>query len=840
MSIKATPLPTQSSPCKILYNPSVAQASTSSSPPPQPNTTPIAHFASVPNTHHPNGSLHAVNQSYIVYGVKNGLIRVLDRRSALRTLLRGHEKRITDMNFFGGGGSSDILGTVGGQPTVGGIVNTDGASNVIIWRVFNREDELASEKLLEIRLKPAVGIVWHPFNPNQFIVLNRKMDPNLMAGSQNNIQDCNGKGTNTTTANDRMTVIATFVETTRLMTVPHEVEGHAVCTCGDMGVSSTSSKEDINGLHHENKEGLEIEGAIKLILPGDWDKVGINYLCWAARDSRHVLTAHKDGYVRLWDLKTLVNLNEDGQEEENSTLDAGVDHEMRKPCAIQSAKCLMEVKVTNDEESGVYGKSVEKCMFLSQYDDAGSFFVSGGVTHLEPGSCMTHPFITCSKGGSCITLWSPFTISGSPPTKVREFQLEHSGTNTTVPRYNITLSTMDTAPPSEKQLQSAKNPPSTYIIIADEVEGEIYALHLSAQWRGASDSSGRKMVAVTGFDHIVPYRAKYPIYSLSVLAPRPEKAAGITDDSQTKLDLLCVQSKAVQLLTLLPDVKDVKQLEEGSSLPAGVKMESIMPLQLKSIVSSANNMPDVIEDGGDAINEDEDDSTVVEDENIEYEDYDDDGVDDDDEYEVVDDNEEDDNEKEDSPVIAPPASALPPPGFGMPGTNSDSNWLGNLVGATAATTDKSALLVPPTPTVTPASTPAVTPSTQKPIYLSSNNTVSDLSKVPLPVVPNVTDSRSSSTTRDSSVSKSQSLLSPMEILLSGSKGIKKESITQKTSGANPNIVPPPPILSSSSEIASTRVVKTESSIPSGKKSVERNRPVKEEKKAPLSNQKDTA
>ena len=97
------PLPPSS---RVSYDPAAAGAG--EAPPRQPRTAPIAHFASLPPTHL-SGSLLDVNASYICYAVKSGLVRVIDRRSALRTLLRGHTRRVDDVAFFGNvaGGTND-------------------------------------------------------------------------------------------------------------------------------------------------------------------------------------------------------------------------------------------------------------------------------------------------------------------------------------------------------------------------------------------------------------------------------------------------------------------------------------------------------------------------------------------------------------------------------------------------------------------------------------------------------------------------------------------------------------------------------------------------------------
>ena len=146
----ATPLPPVSKDTlKVWYNPTdtFGQAQ-------QPHAQQVAAFEAVPNDDCKNGSVLDVNQHFLVYAVKNGLLRVLHRASSVRSLLRGHLQKITDVSFFQNG---DVLGTVGG--------------NVIIWRIFYTSPEIHAEKLLEI---PSIGtsrIVWHPFNPNQFWLL---------------------------------------------------------------------------------------------------------------------------------------------------------------------------------------------------------------------------------------------------------------------------------------------------------------------------------------------------------------------------------------------------------------------------------------------------------------------------------------------------------------------------------------------------------------------------------------------------------------------------------------------------------------------------------------------
>ncbi|XP_058112978.1 enhancer of mRNA-decapping protein 4-like [Magnolia sinica] len=66
--------------------------------PQQLEVTPITKYVSDPGL--VVGRQIAVNRTYICYGLKLGAIRVLNINTALRSLLRGHTQRVTDMAFF--------------------------------------------------------------------------------------------------------------------------------------------------------------------------------------------------------------------------------------------------------------------------------------------------------------------------------------------------------------------------------------------------------------------------------------------------------------------------------------------------------------------------------------------------------------------------------------------------------------------------------------------------------------------------------------------------------------------------------------------------------------------
>ncbi len=213
-----------------------------------------------------NGSQVDVNQHFLVYAVKNGLIRILHRNSSLKTLLRGHEgQRITDISFFHDG---DVLGTVGFSPQIGG------PSSVIIWRVYERSPEIMSERLLEISTTKfsMYRMVFHPFNPNNFWIIHSFKN-------STNFNEADGLH------------VATLVDTTRIATIPHEKHQHPVCQF--------------------HNDFAVMEGAKQVAVPN----AGLTDLAWSERDPRHVVTTHQNGLIILWDLKKV---------DANASLDSGL------------------------------------------------------------------------------------------------------------------------------------------------------------------------------------------------------------------------------------------------------------------------------------------------------------------------------------------------------------------------------------------------------------------------------------------------------------------------------------------------------------------------------------
>lgn len=656
----------------------------------QPETTPIAHFESTPSEN--VGTLLDVNANYVVYAVKNGLVRVLDRRSTLRTLLRGHTEKVTDVEFFQNG---DVLGTVGG--------------NVIIWRIFSREDssELTAEKLLEIpsdahNLPNVSRLIWHPFNPNQFWLIHDDVD---------NADD-------TTPLTSGRSAIATLVETTRITTNAHgNGEPHAVCQFFSPGVV--------------------MDGALQLACEGVLD------LCWSGRDARHVLTPHKDGCIRLWDVKQL-------NEKVSNHVKNKVGGDVIDTTHLNIAKCV--ATIVGQQGDG----PVTRCFFLP-HDDTDSENRSNNLTS---------PFVTATHRNSCVTLWSPFKEDGSsPPTKLAVFWVKDSNNDL---GYNLS--------PCFGGIPVGNAPPASFLLFSDRSHGNIYALALKSKWSSSEGNAGPKRAILDGWDYIVPFECMHPVYSWSLTcapAQTLDEDGGDGGDGNSQgplidMHLYSVQSRVVQLLTLThamcvpPPACTTWQGISDQYLEYGIRIESIESSNLAAAPAADEFEEDDYELEGDELGD------------AEFEDYDD-----------------DDQEEEEDPHnhngAAPNAPATD--------TSNDQgnpfpNWLGAIIGnKSAASPDAKEIpsLPPPPPPPPPPPTVISTPAPPAPGL--------DLESSPLPpgmatiatATSGTTIAASSNIINTSNNSKSSRLgsafLSPIELLSSSTSGTNLD----KAAGALPKL-----------------------------------------------------
>lgn len=131
---------------------------------PQLEVTPITKYGSDPQLL--VGRQIAVNKSYICYGLKGGNIRILNINTALRSLLRGHSQRVTDMAFF----AEDVHLLAS--------VSLEG--RVFVWKITEGSDEedkpqISGKVVVSVQISGEVEIVhprvcWHKHKQEVLVV----------------------------------------------------------------------------------------------------------------------------------------------------------------------------------------------------------------------------------------------------------------------------------------------------------------------------------------------------------------------------------------------------------------------------------------------------------------------------------------------------------------------------------------------------------------------------------------------------------------------------------------------------------------------------------------------
>jgi hypothetical protein len=337
-----------------------------------------------------------LNSQFLIYTVKNGLIRVFHRHSAMRALLRGHSGQIvSDIKFFHDG---DVVGTIGNSK--------DGSkSTLIVWRVYEKAPEIGSERLLEISSLEEYGstpdlsmssLFWHPFNPNQFFFAHS-------LGENNNNKQ-----------------VATLVETTRIQT---------------RLVDNTDPKDPSTSQHAVcvwNSPYCVMDGAIQLKVDANDEDGGesgeLVDMCWSGRDARHVLSVHKNGTIILWDLKRKEKKISSSGSGSGLGLDSSDDDDdndddlMGNNDNVVLPKKLFVLKNENTPYS--------RCLFLPHEQ---SVTLSGDNNSTTNSSSLTTCFVTASHTNSVVTVWSAFLQIGSgnggngnasPPTLIAPTKLQ--------------------------------------------------------------------------------------------------------------------------------------------------------------------------------------------------------------------------------------------------------------------------------------------------------------------------------------------------------------------------------------------------------------------------------
>ena len=438
------------------------------------------------------------------------------------------------------------------------------------------------------------------------------------------------------------------------MTVPHSDGGHAVCLCGGGDPDAKVALPDGSG-------GDAIDGAVRLVVPlrkGESGSVSVNDLCWSSHGARHAMAAHADGKVRLWDLRgrSYVDMST-GEEVSPDSAGMGAGGVSADGLSV-SAKCVSQADA---------GGSVVRCSFLARFDDAIAGDEAGKA---GGGGYLTAPFVTGSDRNSVVTIWSGFPADGSAPAKVRTFELKTP--------HPLSLAIADAGG------GSLGVPQSTFVLLADNAKGNLHALHLRSRVSAGPD--GKNSNVVSGFDYLSSFRTTHPVYSWTVVtspAVAEEGGGGASREGDVDVGLFCVQSRAVQMLTLTPGMRapPAKAWAEGTALPEGVTaVVTPSPLEEDLLVAA-----------------------VTDDEFEEFEDYD----------EEQEEEEEEEGNGGGQPALGggsrgPPASSLPPPRLSPDlkpkavsalaskmASSTEANPFANWLGAIAAGTTSTAASSPP-------------------------------------------------------------------------------------------------------------------------------------------------
>lgn len=236
-------------------------------------------------------SIIAVNANFIVYAVKNGLIRILSRHSTTLSLLRLHKNEIvSDIQFFHDG---EYLATV--SATASSATSGDGtlSSRVIVWRVYPRGDIIVTEPMLEIRstTKKMVRVVWHPRTPNQFFI----------------IHSCIA---------DIKTMMATLVETTNIATTN---DPHAVAD-------------------FQTFSSLQPNGKMMVGIRNVHMNASLHDLAWSGVDINCVMVGYGNGDLIIYDLNAS-HIHPSVLDAPQCVSESGILHKISQPSSIN--RCLL-------------------------------------------------------------------------------------------------------------------------------------------------------------------------------------------------------------------------------------------------------------------------------------------------------------------------------------------------------------------------------------------------------------------------------------------------------------------------------------------------------------------
>ncbi|TMW57243.1 hypothetical protein Poli38472_003168 [Pythium oligandrum] len=121
----------------------------------QLEVTPVTIYTSQRTS--PWGNMIAVNEQFIAYPIRKGLVRLLSQSSADRLLLREHEDHtIQDIASFNPRSELFMI---------------SGTSNkVVVYRIANNP---VGHEVIKVVRTPSQRVIWHPFDPDRIAIVNQ-------------------------------------------------------------------------------------------------------------------------------------------------------------------------------------------------------------------------------------------------------------------------------------------------------------------------------------------------------------------------------------------------------------------------------------------------------------------------------------------------------------------------------------------------------------------------------------------------------------------------------------------------------------------------------------------
>jgi WD40 repeat protein len=113
------------------------------------------------------GKIISVNKKYMVYGIRGGFLRVINKFTAKRTLLKGHVQHLSDISFQNT--DSNVLASV------------DKGGSLIVWEIIDGDGAVDYKKLVHLKQKEGEEryykrLRWHPTHPGLLFTVSDKSE----------------------------------------------------------------------------------------------------------------------------------------------------------------------------------------------------------------------------------------------------------------------------------------------------------------------------------------------------------------------------------------------------------------------------------------------------------------------------------------------------------------------------------------------------------------------------------------------------------------------------------------------------------------------------------------